>query len=216
MRNIVLFFAMAVLNFPFFAANARNAQQDSSELATVPIISALDFKAGKSWTWDYFEPSNQLYSSERYEVIEVLGSEVTLEMSSAYVGKNAQLGKYTAHHRILVDLKLCQAAYRTKKSRRSWDLRMFALQSSGKWLRLNPGTTLAFEEKFNCNPHVIETPRVLGTEFDILFEMKVFRQKSWSPNSRSWFLLEGHSAGVLLSKIMGANPDEAYRIQLRQ
>ena len=174
---------------------------------TVPTIEAGDFSVGRSWTWDYVDSSGKIHSTERYEVLTRVNDRVLIEMSSSYDGAPT----LTAHHRLDVRVNDCLRAYRNPAQKKPWSFKMYSL-SDGKWVPFDPGKTLAFEEKFNCNPHVMsEKHQPYLTVFTTIAGEKVFQQKLWRKLSSSWFSIEGESAAVAFQK----NFDSSYTFKRR-
>ncbi len=111
---------------------------------TAPVVHPSEFKTGKSWTWDYRDAHDKKYSTERYTVIEVQGTNVTFEMATEFPGKPG----FVAHHRFEADVAKCVSANKT------WRLRMWYLNGT-RWEEYSNPKTLPFEEKFNCLPEAI-------------------------------------------------------------
>lgn len=146
----------------------------------LPVVNASWFTPGRSWTWDYFRTSGELYSTETYTVVQRNGDEVWLEMSTQFPGGD----RYSGHHLLQVPVNRCLAAYRNRFVVQPWSFRMFYRDSSGQWTRTEPPTTLAFEEKFNCNPHIHDSNEFLTIFRDDGHE---FMHKRWRTVEGSWF-----------------------------
>lgn len=168
----------------------------SSAFATdrVATISPEFFEPGRTWTWEYYQEGVTLYSVEKYEVIENIEGEVTLEMSTHFPGQ----GTFKAHHRLRVNIDRCLAAYANRADIKPWSFRIFH-RLQNKWIEVEPPTTLAFEEKFNCNPHRHDSREYL-TVFRDSSAGELFMHKRWRNLEGSWFMNAGPEAGVLFEK----------------
>lgn len=169
--------------------------------AQLPVIQAGDFTVGRAWTWDYSQTdTGERTSSETYTVIERTGSKVLIEMSSMLADET----QYRAHHRLLVDVDRCLAAYPSASLRRPWSFRMYYF-SEGLWQEMVPPTTLAFEEKFNCNPWVMDS----STNLTVFRDGPRGREFMHMPNRRieaSWFSEAGSDPAVLSEKPFTRRP----------
>ncbi|MES2964416.1 MAG: hypothetical protein V4760_11025 [Bdellovibrionota bacterium] len=173
--------------------------------ARVPTIEASDFQIGRSWIWDYVDASGKTYSTERYEVLALKDDRVLIEMSSSYDGGTT----LTAHHRLDAKVGDCLLAYRNPAQKKPWKFTMYSLDQ-GKWVPFDPGKTLAFEEKFNCNPHVMMAPHEnYLTVFSTFGGEAVFQQKLWRKLESSWFSLNGPERAVASRKQFGT-PQSGY------
>jgi hypothetical protein len=128
--------------FVFAATNLLAA----SAFAVAPIVLPQTFHIGDHWIWDYFDDQGQLYSTERYTVVETNGTKVLFEMSTRF----SQTQEFKAHHRFEADVAQCVNA------NKNWRLKMWAWQN-GRWEPFANSKTLMFEEKFNCVLTEIET-----------------------------------------------------------
>lgn len=194
-----------VLTSLSFAAVATEAT------ASLPTVSSAMFEVGQSWTWDYFDPNDNIYSTERYTVIAKKGETVLIEMASDYSGgQNLQ-----PHHRIQVDLAKCLAAYKNPVQKKPWRFAMYYL-SHGKWNQIEQENTLAFEEKFNCNGHLYSKPaEPYLTAFDQIGGQAVFSQKLWRKLEGSWFAAGGSLQAIALFKKFSSDPTQLYKMKLR-
>jgi hypothetical protein len=160
--------------------------------SALPTVSFDFFRPGRAWTWEYRRADNgSLYSTETYSVVQRAGRQVLLEMSTSFPGQ----GVWRAHHRLLVNVDRCLAAYRNPVVKEPWSFRMFFKDQSGRWIETEPPTTLAFEEKFNCNPHMHDS-----REYLTVVREDAFMHKRWRTLEGSWFSLEGSEAGVMAEK----------------
>lgn len=182
--------------------------------SAVPVISMDDFAVNKTWTWSYFTKKNEFYSSERYRVIAVKGSQVELEMASTF--KPGQPVK--THHHLVVDVSKCLAAYEKPGVKKTWAFKMYYWNGS-KWESAGDSIpNAAFEEKFNCNPHVVSTPS-METVFDVASPLvsanseKIFQQRKNKRQDGSWYFLEGENAGVVAQRFADTH-DEDYGYML--
>lgn len=185
------------------------AQQPTT--STVPVVQASDFNVGRSWTWDYFDGQGAIYSTERYEVLVRNGDLVLIEMSSSYDG-GATL---VAHHRIEAKIGDCLRAYVNPAQKKPWKFKMFSLEQ-GRWVPFDPGKTLAFEEKFNCNPNVTGG---VGANYETVFATidgeDVFQQKLWRKLESSWFSMSGSDRAIAFRKTFASDPTSTYVFKRR-
>ena len=159
--------------------------------AQVPTVDATDFKPGKSWTWDYFREDGGLYSTETYRVLANHSGQLQIEMSTQVPGQRS----FRSHHRLVVPLARCLESYRNPVHRVPWSFEMYYRNAKGRWEQTFPNTTLAFEEKFNCNGHVNDS-----RDYLTVFREDAFMHKFSRVVEGSWFSLTGPDAGVLLEK----------------
>lgn len=197
-------FALLFVALFGLSANAEAPQ-------SVPVVSAQTFSVGKSWTWDYFELTGAMYSTERYTVLSVQGSVVWIEMASDYRGGQ----NLNSHHRIRVDIEKCLAAYKNPAQKKPWSIQMYYLVN-GSWEKFDQNKTLAFEEKFNCNPHVF-THRSAAylTIFETVDGVPAFQQKRFGQIESSWFGMSGSLAGIGVQKKFISDPGLNYVMKLR-
>lgn len=177
----------------------------------MPVVTFQDFPVGQSWIWDYFDPSGAVYSTERYTVLKAQGSTLLIEMASDYSGGQ----NLKPHHRMVVDLSKCLAAYRNPVQKKPWHFRLFYLNQS-RWVETEPANTLAFEEKFNCNGHRYEKPSLPYLTVEGVFESQpVFMQKLWRKIEGTWFGIAGRYRAIAVGKSFSGNPGEVYKMKLR-
>lgn len=170
--------------------------------ARVPVIGIADFSPGRSWTWDYSQTdTGERTSSETYTVTQVAGSNVTIEMSTMFPGES----EFHVHHRLIVPLDRCLSAYQNPGVVRSWSFRMFYRDENGNWSETVPPTTLAFEEKFNCDPWVSDTMSLL-TVFRDGVNGREFMHKPSRRLEASWFSETGSDVAVLIEKPFTRRP----------
>jgi hypothetical protein len=177
----------------------------------LPTVKPDDFKIGRYWTWDYVEASGNIYSSERYVVVGHADNMVWLEMSTQLPH---QVG-FNAHHRLQVNVQDCLRAYRNPNQKIGWSFRMFQLEN-GSWQETGVGKTLAFEEKFNCNPFLFTDAfaNFLTVEKKIGGE-EVFQQRLWRRLDSTWFSEGGPDAGIAFMKTFDAEQPKAYTMKRR-
>lgn len=167
----------------------------AAPITSVPVVSIATFQPQHAWSWAYYTKDGAFYSSERYEVISVEGSIVTLEMASRF----KESDPYRFHHRLVVDVKKCLEAYATAGVKKNWAFKMY-YWTGGTWDSVGtPPSTAAFEEKFNCNSHVVKTAdmeTLFGKAESALGGQNIFQQKSKKRADMAWFFLEGSNAGI--------------------
>lgn len=163
-------------------------------LGHVATISSSDLSAGQKWHWNYFDAAGAMYSSEQYEVLENNNDVILIEMSSHFPGETV----YKPHHRIEIPLEDCLRSYSDPLEKKPWSMRMFYLDN-GKWNETEPPSTLAFEEKFNCNPYRHDSREYL-TVFKTSPMGEAFAQKRWRTQESSWFMNSGNHAAVVYEK----------------
>ncbi len=163
-------------------------------LDRVSVVSSADFVAGRWWRWNYFDAAGKIYSSEQYTVLENNNGVVLIEMSSHFPGETV----FKPHHRILVSVENCLRSYNDPLLKKSWSMRMFYLDQ-GRWNETEPPSTLAFEEKFNCNPYKHDSREFL-TVFRASAAGEIFAQQRWRTVASSWFMNVGGSAAVMFEK----------------
>jgi hypothetical protein len=179
----------------------------SLHLAPVAVVSAANFPVGQEWRWNYTDSVGNPYSYEQYTVIENDNGVILIEMASHFPGETV----FKAHHRIQVPLEDCLRAYLNASAGSPWLMRMFFLDS-GVWKETEPPSTLAFEEKFNCNPYQYDSREYL-TVFRSSPRGEVFAQKRWRKIEGSWFMNSGELAGVMFEKEFPHNAGgETYHV----
>ena len=136
----------------------------------VATVSLADFAQNKSWSWEYRRDSGELYSTERYTVTNVANGTVTLDMSTTF----PDTGNFESHHRIVVNVARCLKAYANPAQFEPWSMRMFH-RNGAQWEEVQTTSTLAFEEKFNCNPY-----RNDSRDFKTVFKNSEAGEKSFS------------------------------------
>lgn len=175
---------------------------------SVPVVEARLFEPARFWEWTYTE-NQQFYSIERYSVVRREGSTILLEMSSRLAGEAV----YRVHHRLEVDLERCLAAYRNPVAPRGWSYQMYYVHE-GKWIKFDPGSTLAFEEKFNCNPHVYQS---YGAPFKTFLYPHgnefLFEHKRWGKLEATRFYGSGANAGLAYSKNFPKPKGQTYEFR---
>jgi len=177
----------------------------------LPTVAVSDFTVGRSWTWDYTQADGKPWSTERYTVIAVSGTTVFLEISSDYGGGQ----NLKPNTRLQVDIQNCLAAYANPAQKKPWSYKMFFF-SSGHWNEFEAPNTLAFEEKFNCNPReYLGASDPYLTVYSEIDGVPVFQQKLWRRLSASWFAQDGSQKGVAVQKEFTSDPTMTYVFKLR-
>lgn len=181
-----------------------------TEVSRLPVVSVETFQPGRSWTWNYWDGS-EIYSSERYTVLSVQGSVVWIEMATRLAGQT----EYYPHHRLKVSVDKCLQSYKTSGEPRPWSFSMY-YRDGEQWVEMVMSKTLAFEEKFNCNPHRYAKASSYLTMFRDASEGRLFQQKRWGRIESSWFLLEGVEAGVAAEKDFRHEAGTSYLMKLQR
>jgi len=176
----------------------------------LPTVASETFAIGRAWTWDYMTAEGQWYSSETYQVINNENDIVSFQMSTRYADRQ----QIQTHHRLVVDLKKCKESYRNPADRIPWSIKLLSWQE-GQWVDSGTTSTLAFEEKFNCNPHagrsIIQDDALFrNTGFGEIFQLRIRTR----PHS-SWFFLAGEQAGVQAQKDFISENVVAFTSRLR-
>lgn len=175
----------------------------------VATISIGDFTSGRSWVWEYRTERGDLYSTEKYSVVSVNGNQVVLEMSTTFFNE----GHFQSHHRLVVPLDRCLAAYANPSEVKVWSFKMF-FREGEHWREVVPPSTLAFEEKFNCNPYRHDSLE-FKTEFKSSPVGELFTHKRWRTLEGTWFMNEGELRGVAFAKkFTHGNGGETYHLSL--
>lgn len=154
--------------------------------ASVPMVTADQFAVGNTWFWSYFEEGDRqkLYSTERYRVVELKGSQMTFELWTMYNWTTA----YTPSAKFSVDLNRCFQAF-TGTVKKPFSLKMYAFEN-GAWSKTSYDVaSTAFEEKFNCNAKVYQNAsdqfQTMFKDLDILGEKSLsFQQLPKASNSQ--------------------------------
>lgn len=204
-------FQAVLISFSFSLSFVPFVEAQTSDPAVLPVVSLATFAVGNSWTWDYLEPSGNIYSTERYTVLATRDSVVLIEMASDYAGGQ----NFKANHRIQVDISQCLGAYKNPVQKKPWKFQMFYL-NQGQWTGMEQRNTLAFEEKFNCNAHRYSKPSApYLTAFDVLDGRPVFSQKLWRKLEASWFPISGNLAAIAVFKNFSSGTNGVYKMKLR-
>lgn len=179
----------------------------------VPQVKIEFFELNRKWIWDYFDMDGKLYSSEQYEVLSRKDDVVLIEMSTTF----SKDEEFKPHHRIEVNLSRCYKRYRSPLNPVSWSIRLF-YKNDEKWVLMSGlDNTLAFEEKFNCDPY-----QYLSYEKKTIFmqdgEKLLFQHSRWGKDHGSWFFHEGSLSGVLATKKMvsGFSSKPTHIIRFRE
>lgn len=193
-----------------FLGSAALAQVASSP--PLKTISEDFFKPGQQWLWKYFQ-DHELYSTEKYRVLEASENRVLFEMST----KLAEENQFKIHHRLEVDPRKCLRAYQNPSQHRPYSFKLYYYQE-GQW-QLVEGLTspIPFEEKFNCNPH-----RFRGSYRNTYFQtletdlgpQEVFQQRKGPWDKSSWYFNTSDYPGILAFKRM-SRPQERVQYHVR-
>ena len=179
---------------------------------SLPTVAVSDFTVGRSWTWDYTQGDGTPWSTERYTVVAATGSVVMLEISSDYGGGQ----NLKPNTRLQVEVTKCLSAYSNSAQKKPWSFKMFSLSAKG-WSEFEAPSTLAFEEKFNCNPREYLKPSdQYLTVYSAIDGTRVFQQKLWRKLTSSWFAAEGPQRGVAVQKEFTSDPTETYVFRFRK
>lgn len=177
----------------------------------LPTIQVSDFTVGRSWTWDYTQADGKIYSTERYTVIDVRGSVALLEIASDYGGGQ----NLKPNTRVRADISKCLLAYSNRYQKKPWSITMYSRSENG-WSEFDAPSTLAFEEKFNCNPReYLKQSEPYLTVYSVVDGVRVFQQKLWRRLSSSWFAIDGLERGVAVQKEFKSDPAQTYTFKLR-
>lgn len=164
----------------------------------LPVISTDMFAVGQSWVWKYYE-NDLLYSTEKYTVLESRPGRVLIEMTTKLRGESS----FKVHHRLEANPQKCLEAYKNPADKKPWGIRLYYWQQNQWNLVEGLTNTLAFEEKFNCNPHIKNTPaqktffRVLTTQFG---NVELFQHQKTGHRESSWYFLDAGVPGILAFK----------------
>ena len=182
----------------------------SSEL---PIASDLEFEKGQIWEWSYYNTDGEIYSVERYKLINIevfqLNKTLWFEMSTSHQGK-----PFEAHHQFTVNLRDCYRSHSSQRQRQGFNIKMYPIRNG----RLGSPTTVpstAFEEKFNCNGHIYQNNWRYETSFGSLYN-PIFGQRdtfSQKDKIRRGAQLTGAydiDSGIMLKKVFNPNTANEY------
>lgn len=198
----------------FWSLSLAHGKVSSSSL---PVISAQTFTVGSSWVWKYYE-DNILFSTEKYTVLESSPTRVLIEMSTRLRGEDS----FRVHHRLEANPERCLKAYKNSADFKPWSIALYYWNNNQWNLVEGLEKTLAFEEKFNCNPHVFKTPyretlfEVLPTDFG---NLELFQQRKARNYESSWFFNVGGLPGIMAYKKMslpGAKTEYYSRFSLTE
>jgi len=185
----------------------------------LPLVSAEQFYVGATWVWNYYKDGDhqQLHSLEKYTVTAVQGDRITFDITT----QQASSAQFTPSARFHVKLSDCLRSFRGGRHHFfTVELQGYA---NGQWSEGYQMKSLAFEEKFNCNP--IEYPRlhpVFRTNYQDVEtpwgEARVFQQKSVMPSQvlSYYFLDQGHLTGVAFKKEFNRDSAYSYGMELSE
>lgn len=179
----------------------------------VATITAETFSVGQMWHWNYYQ-DGALYSTERYTILEARPDHVVIQMSRRIAGE----ADFTIHHLQEVNPQRCLQAYKNPADPRPWSIKLF-FKNQGRWEAMEGLTsTLAFEEKFNCNPHRLKSP-YRNTYFEVkdtaLGAQELFQQRKGPADNSSWYFNQGSSAPGLMGYKRMSRPQEKVQYEIR-
>lgn len=128
----------------------------SASPISIPSVTVDQFALGNTWFWSYYEngDTHKLYSTERYRVVELKGTQLSFELWTLYSGAS----KYTPSAKFSFDLNQCFQAF-NGSVKKPFLLKMYAFEK-GSWSKTAfEVSSTAFEEKFNCNSKVYENTK---------------------------------------------------------
>jgi hypothetical protein len=180
--------------------------------AQAQTIAMNQLRVGRHWVWRYSEFHKETgtwvpYLDERYTVVDVKGTKVTVEMSSTEAGKE---GAAPAHHKFVFDYKNCELAGRSPAFRH-WTLSFYSKSLAADWALVS-GThpNYVFTEKFNCSK-TRSAPEIEAMPFEGR-DWRVFRELTHSTEESGWYFLD-HPRLQAVSAQKFFAPDGAYRFQ---
>lgn len=183
----------------------------------LPVVSAQSFQLGQEWIWDYADAAGAPYSSERYRVVSIRGNLVEFEMSSTYGQPAGEPIPENPHHRLIADVARCLKAHANPVSPQAWSIELLYWdQKQAKWISGGIQHPLAFEEKFNCDPHARNTPYRDPVQLDQRQGVNTFHAKSRNGQDRSWYELDGTNAAVAVEKEFHQQGRLTYRFIRRR
>lgn len=182
----------------------------------LPTVGPSTFVVGQEWIWDYSDTAGNPYSTERYRVVEVRGTVVEIEMASTYGRPAGQDVPDEPHHRFVADVARCRRAHANPADPQPWSIELFYRDPTTKqWISSGRQHPLAFEEKFNCDPHFRATPYRDPVEIDFRQGVEAFHARARNGTDRSWYELDGTNAAVAVEKEFHQNGRLTYRFVRR-
>lgn len=185
--------------------------------ADLPVASDIDFKEGMMWEWSYRNSEGEIYSVERYKLIDIktfqLNTTLRFELSTSYNG-----GAFDVHHQFTVNLRQCYRSHLNPRQRYGFNLRMYPVRE-GRVERYVIAPSIAFEEKFNCNGIIYENNWRYETNFGtvvnpILGERAVFYQKDKIRKGAQLTGAYDAQTGIMLKKVFNPGTDNEYTSEL--
>lgn len=206
------------LSSPAFSVGTFSTEAPSTAyLSVLPVIRTEDFWIGREWTWDYVNVDGKAYATEQYTVIEREGSQVTFELASTYSLTPFYSLTVPPHHRLRVDIDRCLRAHRNAADPQTWSIELLFWEAkSESWVSAGISSPLAFEEKFNCNPHPQATTWQWGTEYDVKQAVPAFHHLRKTGTQTSWFEISGEDAAVAIEKEFHHRGQLTYRFIRRR
>ena len=212
LRVLLLFGAAISIQFSF--------AKEISAAKEIPMISREQLKVGNYWIWTYYTDGNlsKPYSAERYEVVSVEGTLVTIEIWSRY----QERGDFTPSARFRTDVAHCERAFQRPDIKLNFLIKLYPMEN-GNWAKIPiPNAATAFEEKFNCNP-------ILSTRKNSMYETRFHTMETqfgtselfqqWPKYSKSqiqafYFLNHPELKGVAYEKAFNPNTSSYYEMRL--
>ncbi|MEO5970150.1 MAG: hypothetical protein ABIQ95_09500 [Bdellovibrionia bacterium] len=192
----------------------------SSFAGEIPIVSREQFKVGNYWVWTYYTDGDfsKPYSSEKYEVVSVEGTRVTIELQS----RPQDRGEFTSKVRFRADFTQCENAFQRRDVKVNFMVALFPLEN-GNWAKTPiPSPATIFEEKFNCNP-ILHSKKnsMYETRFETMkMQSEAFELfQQWPKYSKSqilafYFLDHPQLKGVAYKKDFNPNTSGHYEMRL--
>lgn len=164
---------------------------------TMTPVTLEQFQPQASWTWAYseFDVATSTWKApylyERYTVIDVQGSKVTIEMSSS----STYPVETSAHHKFTADVNKCLSAYADYKTKKSWTVVFYTKSFGPKWeLVSSAHKPLVFTEKFNCISTIDEAVQLESQYVEEGPLAGVAHFKTFDVNYKFELLVDGGSA----------------------
>lgn len=191
---------------------ALPALANTATVTPLATITPDFFKPGQVWHWKYYQ-DGVLYSTERYTILEARPDRVLIQMSTRIAGDS----EFIIHHRQEVNPQRCLLAYKNPAQYRPWSIKLY-YRNQGQWELIDGlTTTLAFEEKFNCNPHRFQSS-YRNTHFKTMMtdlgEQELFQQRKGPQDNSSWFFNLPDHPGLMAFKPM-SRPEEKVQYEIR-
>lgn len=181
----------------------------------LPVVSSEQLQIGNQWTWDYYEPERKLYSSERYTIVARSNNIVTIELWT----KLAASATFSPSARFVVNLQDCWLAFKSPV-KKEFGLTVHNYEKN-KWSSTGyKVSSTAFEEKFNCNPHLYSDSSM---NYETVFETEptpwgawlTFQQKPRKKNSQLYsYYFADHQVLKAVAYRKRFNPSSPYEFEM--